>query len=489
MAQYLLGIDIGTSACKAAVFREDGTAVAAAAVAYPTEYPFPGWAQQDPEHWWSAACEAVRELLQESGIRPSDIAGIGVDGQSWAMVALDGEGRVICPSPIWTDCRAADACGELARAAGKDRLFACSGNPVMPGYTTPKVKWLQKQRPDLYAKTRKVLQSNGYIVYRLTGVISQDLCQAYGWHCFDMLKGCWDQELARDLQIDPALLPPIHECADTVGHLSHAAADATGLAEGTPVVAGGLDAACGTLGAGVIRPGQTQEQGGQAGGMSICLDTCRAHPKLILSRHVIPGFWLLQGGTTGGGGALRWFREQFCPGMSFEEMNREAEQAGEAEDLIFLPYMAGERSPVWNPKAEGVFWGLNYSVTRGQMIRAVMEGVAFSLRHNLETAADSGCAVSAMRTTGGSGKSALWMQIKTDVTGCPMETVQADIEASWGAAVLAGIGTGVYRNWDSAVGDITVLRRYEPEPEKHRKYTQKYERYLELAGAAIPLMG
>ena len=488
MERFILGIDIGTSAVKAALFRTDGTTAASDSQAYQTEYPYPGWVQQDPRDWWDAVCACVKRLILRTGTDPAAIVSVGVDGQSWAMVALDAGGAVVCPSPIWTDCRAAEVCLDMKEKAGEERLFRCSGNPVMPGYTTPKLLWLKKERPDEYVRVRTVLQSNGYIVFQLTGRMTQDICQAYGWHCFDMRAGHWDEALAEKLGIDPALLPPIVGCSDVVGCVTREAAEVTGLAKGTPVVAGGLDAACGTLGVGVIHPGQTQEQGGQAGGMSICLDTCKAHPNLILSRHVVPGRWLLQGGTTGGGGALRWFREQFCPELSFENMNVEAERAGDADDLFFLPYMAGERSPVWEPKAEGVFWGLSFSVTRGQMIRAVMEGVAFSLRHNLEAAAQCGCTVGRLRTTGGSGKSRLWTQIKADVTGYGIDAVMADMETAKGAALLGGMGIGLFRDWDAAVGTTSVRMRCEPDWERNRFYSDRYARYLKLVEAALPVM-
>lgn len=488
MSGFLLGIDIGTSACKAALFRADGTLAAAADSAYGVRYPKHGWAEQQPEDWWRAAVTAVRELLAGAGINPADIVGVGVDGQSWAMVAIDASGAVLCPSPIWTDTRARGECDEMVRAVGREALLQCSGNPVTPSYTLPKVLRFQKRFPGLFRKTEKVLQSNGYIVYRLTGAITQDVSQGYGWNCFDMAQGDWNRELAGALGLETRLLPEIHECSEVVGRVTAEAAALTGLLEGTPVVAGGLDAACSALGVGVTQAGQTQEQGGQAGGMSICTEKYAAAPALILSRHVIGRKWLLQGGTTGGGGALKWFREQFCPDMSFQEMSEAAamEPPGSG-GVIFLPFMAGERSPLWNPDAKGMFYGLGFSATRRQMIRAVMEGVAYSLRHNLDAAAEAGGAVSVMRSTGGSAKSRVWMQIKADVTGSRMETVQAETAAAKGAAILAGLGTGVLRSPEAAVCGIRAVKRYAPEERQREFYQGRYELYRELIAAVEPL--
>ena len=482
MDTYLLGIDIGTSSCKVALFRPDGSVAAAGESEYPVSYPRKGWAEQDPRDWWNGVCHAVRGMIGESGINPAGIAGIGVDGQSWSAIALDAAGEVLCPTPIWTDTRGAEICRETAERLGEDRLFGLSGNPAQPGYTWPKILWYKQNRPEVFKKTERILQSNSYIVYRMTGEITQDLSQGYGLACFDMRKGCWDGEACEALGIPRNFLPQIVPCHQTVGKLTREAAEQTGLTAGIPVAAGGLDAACGTLGAGVIFPGQTQEQGGQAGGMSICIGRYAADPRLILGFHVVPGRWLLQGGTTGGGGALKWLRETMCPELSFEQMSAlaEKEPAGSG-GVTFLPYMAGERSPIWNPNACGVFFGLNFGVTRGRMIRACMEGVAYALRHNLETAESAGAGVETLRAMGGSANSRVWTQIKADVTGCCIEVPGSDTATTLGAAILAGVGAGVYGSFEEAAGQTVLVRKtYEPETANRAVYDRGYEIYRKL---------
>ena len=490
MRTLLLGVDIGTSSCKTALFDPEGKVVAQGGCEYPVSYPRKGWAEQDPARWWDGVCRAVREMVSDNGIDPAEIAGIGTDGQSWSAIALDRDGNVLCPTPIWTDTRSEEICRETADRLTAEKLFNLCGNPAKPGYTWPKILWYRKHRPEVYEKTEKILQSNSYIVYRMTGEITQDLSQGYGLACFDMRKGCWDEDMCEALGIPRKLLPEIAPCHQIVGRLTGEAAKQMGLREGIPVAAGGLDAACGTLGAGVVSPGQTQEQGGQAGGMSICIDQYAADPRLILGFHVVPGRWLLQGGTTGGGGALKWLRETMCPELSFAEMSALAETAEPGSGgVTFLPYMAGERSPIWDPNACGVFFGLNFGVTRAQMIRACMEGVAYSLRHNLETAAEAGARADVLRAMGGSANSRIWTQIKADVTGCGIEVPGSDTATTLGAAMLAGVGTGVWQGFEEAARQtIRVNRTYEPDPTVKEAYDRGYETYRKLYGNLKDLM-
>lgn len=490
MKACLLGIDIGTSACKAALFSQSGQVLSQVSRVYPVHYPHPGWAEQNPDDWWQAACSAIREVIDSSGARPGDIAGIGVAGQSWSAILVGQQGEVLLPTPIWTDTRALKECEEIARLVPEELLFSCCGNPLRPEYSLPKVKWYQRCAPDAYKKAAAVLQSNSFIVYRLTGRVTQDISQGYGFSCFDTRKGRWDEEIIKRLDIRRELLPGMFASHETAGTVSSQAAALTGLLAGTPVVAGGLDAACSTLGAGVIRRGQTQEQGGQAGGMSICLSAPVSDRRLILGCHVVPGRWLLQGGSTGGGGALKWLRDQLSPQLSFAQMSDLAAtvKAG-SEGVLFLPYMSGERSPLWNPNACGVFFGLDNTKTSAHLIRAVMEGVAFSLQHNLQTAQQAGTQVRVLRATGGSANSLVWTQLKADITGRDIEVSSSDTTTTLGAALLAGVGTGLYPDFEAAVGrTVGVLRTHHPDVDNASVYARQYRRYLELVKCLAPMM-
>lgn len=494
----LLGADIGTSACKIAAFETDGTVRASVTCEYPLYYPHPGWVEQNPDDWWDAVCRGIKELITKNDIDVKDIAGIGIDGQSWAAVAVDAGGNVLAPNPIWMDTRSEDICSELNSNIGIDRLFSLTGNPLKAQYSTGKVIWYKRQMPEVYEKTDKILQSNSFIVMRLTGVMTQEPSQGYGLHCFDMKNCCWDDTMCTELGIRRSLLPEIIPCDGIAGTVTKEAAAQTGLIEGIPVVAGGLDAACGTLGVGVIETGQTQEQGGQAGGMSICIDEYCADPRLILGFHVVPGKWLLQGGTTGGGGAMRWFDAQFgyeerekvrkSGGSSLAYLDKLAATVPSGSDgVVFLPYMAGERSPIWDAHAKGVYYGLDFSKTRAHMTRATMEGVAYALRHNVEVAEAAGAKVGIMRSMGGAANSLFWTQMKCDVVGRKIEVPSSDTATTWGAAMLAGVGVGVFGSFDEAV-EKSVKVRHEYEPTLDQNYEKGYDTYLKLYPALKNIM-
>ena len=489
---YLIGIDIGTSACKVAIFERSGSVVAAASGDYPVYYPEEGWAEQNPEEWWDAVCRAVRKVIVNSGIQAEQIAGIGIDGQSWSAIAVDKAGNVLTNTPIWMDTRAQSICDRLNQEIGADNIFQVAGNSLQPSYTTAKILWYKENLPEIYGKIYKILQSNSYIAYKLTGAMTQDISQGYGLHCFDMRTGQWDDRMCECLGIPREFLPEICASDQVVGTVTGKAAEESGLAEGTPVVAGGLDAACGTLGAGVIHPGETQEQGGQAGGMSICIDEYKADPRLILGYHVVPGQWLLQGGTTGGGGVMRWFEHEFADyervmakdkgESSLDQLNEIAEKVAPGSDgVVFLPYMSGERSPIWNPHAKGVFYGLDFAKTKGHMVRACMEGVALSLKHNLDVAKEAGAEVEVLRAMGGSANSILWTQIKSDITGKEVVVPSSDTATTLGAAILAGIGVGMYRDYDEAISlTVKETRRHKPDLSNREVYDKTYETYLNL---------
>ncbi|MCL2160201.1 MAG: FGGY-family carbohydrate kinase, partial [Oscillospiraceae bacterium] len=284
----------------------------------------------------------------------------------------------------------------------------------------------------------------------------------------------------------------ICESHEIVGHITKEAAGKTGLLEGTPVVAGGVDSACGTLGAGVTKIGETQEQGGQSGGMSICLEQFQTHEKLIMCRHVVPGKYLLQGGTVGGGASFKWLRENFFLELGFSEMDELASKISPGSDgVIFLPYMAGERSPIWNPKAKGVFYGFDFSKNRAHFIRAALEGVAYSLLHNLETAKETvGDTVGTLYSNGGSANSDLWMQIKSDVTNKPVAVTSSDMATTLGAALLGGVAIGLYDNFEEAAKNtIHIKKTFYPSTKNHEIYQKSYETYLEIYANLKKTMG
>lgn len=489
MKEYLLGIDIGSSGMKLVIARCDGVTVASATAGYATHYPRQGWAEQNPNDWWLKICQQIRPLLAAAGIKGGDIGAIGVDGYSWAAVALGKTGRVLCNTPLWYDTRAVHECDEIREKIGEDNIFNTSGNPLHPNYALPKVLWYKNNLPKVRTQIHKVLQTNGFIVYRLTGELTQDISQAYGYHFYDIRQGVWQTSMIEQLGLDPRWFPDISPCSQVVGTVTAEAAQETGLHPGTPVVAGGLDAACGTLGAGVLKPGQTQEQGGQAGGISICTDECAPVSRMILSNHVVPGQWLLQGGTVGGGGIIRWLSDILKNNLTngdnteyFAQMDQWASQvpAG-AEGLIFLPYLSGERSPIWDENAKGVFFGLDFSKSRGHIVRSAMEGAAYAVKHNVEAGGTAASAIEELRSVGGASKSSVWMQIKADIIGKPIRAAGDDLTTAQGALILAGVGTGILPGFEKACERFVHLGPiYKPDESKQAEYNSGYDRYLRL---------
>lgn len=497
--EYLLGIDIGTSSCKIALFDSTGNLVDYDQELYDVDYPAPGWAEQNPDDWWNAVAKSTKRIMDRQKVNPKAIKGVGVDGQSWSCIPVDEIGNVLSSTPIWLDTRSKEICERIEEEIGSEKIFQTSGNSFSPTYSLPKMLWFKENRPDIYKKTFKFLQSNSFIVYRLTNRFSQDISQAYGFQCFNMRTGEYDSELAQELGIDLDLLPNISACHEIIGTVTAESSRLTGIPVGTPVVAGGLDAACGALGVGVINDGETQEQGGQAGGMSICISEYKADPRLILSYHVVPGKWLLQGGTVGGAGVAKWFlnnfgKEEILEATKndtnpFTEMDIIAKKIKPGSDgLIFLPYMAGERSPIWNPKAKGVYYGIDFSKSRAHFIRSYEEGGAFALKHNLDVAEQLGVTIKELRSMGGAANSLLWTQIKADVTGKKIVVPNSDTATTLGAAILAGVGVGVYSSFDEATRTINVERVHEPNVNNSFVYKKQYKKYLKLYERLQPLM-
>ncbi len=496
MSDILLGIDVGTSSCKVAAFDKAGNVVAQSFGEYEVFHPQVGWAEQNPVDWWNAIVTCLKDIT--SKVDAARIKGIGIDGQSWSAIAIDKDKNVLCNTPIWFDTRAKDICERVKAQYGNNAFFETSGNPFEPSYTLPKIIWYKENAPQVYNNTYKILQSNSYIVMMLTGEISQEYSQGYGLQCYDIKKRCWDFSILEKLGLRCDILPDFYECHQVVAGVTDEVAKATGLCAGTPVVAGGLDAACGTLGVGVIHNGQTQEQGGQAGGMSICEDTPIAHEALILSEHVVAGKWLLQGGTVGGGGVVNWFERTFYEHMrnketgkpDFKGMDELAAEIDPCSDgLLFLPYMSGERSPIWDPDATGIYFGVDFSKTKAHFIRASMEGVGFSLEHNLQVAEQSGAKVDTLFSMGGAANSRLWTQMKADITGKEIAIPNSDNASTLGAVILAGVGVGMYKDFDDAVQQtISIKRTHSPNSELYQTYQKAMKKYLALYESTKQLM-
>ncbi|NMB46464.1 MAG: FGGY-family carbohydrate kinase [Firmicutes bacterium] len=487
----LLGIDIGTSSCKVAAFSLVGETLGTAAWPYEIMRNTAYEAEQDAEEWWQAVCFCLQDLLGKGAFQPQDVAAIGVVGHSWATLPVDEQGNPLRNAMLWLDRRSLPECRYLAQAVGEEYMLELSGNRIDPAYCVPKMHWIRNNEPHVYAQAHKFLQSNSFIVHKLTGVFTQDASQGYGYYVFDTDRRNWSEAACERMAIAHELLPEVYESVEVVGEVTSRAASVTGLAAGTPVVAGGVDCAGACLGAGLIEHGATQEQAGQAGGMTIVTDRPYKDSRLISGCHVIDQCWHLSGGTVSGG-VLNWFHGSILAAGSdlsplgdgeqqpFERLSLEAEMSSAgAGGLLFLPYMAGERTPIWDPQARGVFMGLSYEKTRGDVVRSMMEGAAFALKHNLTVAGEAGIMPAGLISVGGGAKSRVWCQIKADVTQLPLGIPSIEDGTVFGAAVLGGIGVNAFSDWQKALKEMVAVKQwYQPSGTNTEVYDELYQIYL-----------
>ncbi len=488
MPMHVLTVDAGTSSLKAALWREDGVVVAEAVEAYEVVRPFPNWAEIDPERWRAAMCRTTGSVLAAARVSAADIACVAIDGIGWTLVATDADLQPLAPAMTWLDRRAEDEAAALRARPDADALVDLAANRIDAAYVTPKVAWLAAHRPSVFADTRWLLTATGWLVAWLTGEVTSDLTQAYGFHCFDMRRERWDGDAAAALGIPLDRLPPLLRAGQLAGAVTRHAASPAGLSEGTPVIAGGLDAAMAALGAGVTRPGLTQDQGGSAGGFGMGVADVVVEPRLIFSHHVLEDQYLLQAGTVGGG-SLAWLLEVVAQGGTAGLEALIAEAAGVAPGaggVLFLPYLAGERTPLWSSTPRGVFAGLSYTTTRAHLARAVMEGCAFAVVDNQRLAEATGHAVANWLGQGGASRSPVWNQIKADATGVPF-TVARLAEGGEGGAGLALFALGA-RAVGLAGDPVETVERllvhrttFDPNPARHQRYRELYETWRSLA--------
>ena len=486
--QYLLTIDIGTSSTKTALWTESGNAVMEVSSPYPLSRPKTLWVEIDPVLWWQAVCKTTQEVLAKSGVDPKDIVGVGIDAVGWTLVPVDKNINPLTPAMIWQDRRADAETAWLNSLPDAQHLINLSANPIDAAYLTPKLLWLKKNKPKIFGAAHKFLEATGYIVAKFTNEFTCDYTQAYGYHFFDIRKEKWDQDAANKLGIPLEKMPRLVPSTEIVGKITEKAAVETGLRSGTPVLAGCLDAAAGALGSGVIHPGQTNEQGGQAGGFGISLDHVVVEPRLIFSHHLIPNQYLLQAGTVGGG-SLEWFRTNIDHDKhaSFEQYSREVSSTTlGAKGLIFLPYMAGERTPFWSSTPKGVFFGLSYQTERADMLRAIMEGCAFAVYDNVAIAKENGVKIDEYLGSGGATQSTVWCQIKADIYGKPFTVSKradgGDGGHGLGLFALTAYGMGLRDDIGEVIVESLPKKKvFEPSSENHARYEELFQVYRNLS--------
>ncbi len=475
----LVGLDVGTSAVKGLAIDTDGSVLARAEVGYPLSTPRPGWAEQDPADWW-AATEAVLARLDEDAGAP---AAIGLSGQMHGLVALDDRDRVLRPAILWNDQRTGAECAEIEATVGLERLIELTGNRALPGFTAPKLLWLRRHEPDAYGQIARIALPKDYVRLRLCGTHAIDVADASGTLLLDVAARRWSEEVLDALAIDASMLPPVLECPDVSGE----------TAAGVPVAAGAGDQAAGALGVGVDRPGPLSVVLGTSGVVFAALEHYASDPQARLHAfcHAVPDAWHVMGVMLSAAGSLRWLRDAVAPGERYDALTEEAARWPAGTDgLLFLPYLAGERTPYPDPDARGAFIGLELRHDRGALVRAVLEGVAYGLRDSLDLICELGGTPAFARVSGGGAASRLWLQIVASVLELPLERVAVDEGAAFGAAILGGVAAQIWPDVGTAVAaTVRPGERIEPVPEWVEIYRERRARYQALYPALRDLPG
>ena len=490
-----LGIDVGTSGTKTLAMDETGKILASATAEYPCDHPRPGWSEQDPALWWKAVVTTVHAVLAKGGLRPADVAGVGLSGQMHGSVFLDADGHVIRPALLWNDQRTALQCAEIEqKAGGREALVRMVANPALTGFTAPKILWVRKHEPAAWDRVRQVLLPKDYIRYRLTGTYSTEVSDASGTLLLDVAHRRWSTDLLSKLDLDPALLPACYESPEVSGKVSALGASETGLAVGTPVVGGGGDQPAGAIGNGIVRSGVVSATMGTSGVVFAHTSEPGFDPLGRLQRgcHAVPGAWHVMGVVLAAGGSFQWFRNQLGQDEiarakelkvdPYELLTKEAAHIKPgAEGLFFLPYLTGERTPHFDPDAKGAWIGLTVRHGRAHMIRSVLEGATYAMRDSLELIREMGVSISQIRLSGGGARNLLWRQIQADIYGHDVHTLNSTEGPAFGVALLAQVGTGGFSNVPEACdATIRLADQTRLDPKAKVVYDRSYPLYRQL---------
>ncbi|HLZ92242.1 MAG TPA: xylulokinase [Candidatus Acidoferrum sp.] len=485
MASKLLGIDVGTGGTRAVLLDEAGRLLGAATAEH-AEMASPqlGWAEQDPRDWWRAACVAIQECLSAASATGADVSAVGLSGQMHGLVLLDAAGEVVRPALLWCDQRTEEECRAITERIGAKRLIDLVANPALTGFTLPKIWWVRNHEPELWSRVRSIMLPKDYVRFKLTGARATDVADASGTLLFDVVHRRWSPEMLQASDLRAELLPEVFESLEITARVSNDGATASGLRQGTPVVAGGGDQAAGAVGMGIVEPGNVSATIGTSGVVFAATSSPVVEPKGRIHTfcHAVPGRWHVMGVTQGAGLSLRWFRDQFGGGASYDTLMTVAAAAPPGADgLLWAPYLMGERTPHLDPNARAALVGLTAQHTRAHVIRAILEGVAFSLRDTFTIFRNLGVPVKSVRLGGGGARSFLWQQIQADIYGMPVNLVAAEEGAAYGAALLAGVGIGAWESVDFACAKaVQVAKRVDPISANVERMNSRYQAYQKL---------
>lgn len=491
MKSLFLGIDVSTTGSKALLVDEQGIVVASALYEHDISTPKPLWSEQNPQDWWDASIKSIRQVIDQAGIKGEDIKGIGLTGQMHGLVMLDAAGKVLRPAILWNDQRTGEECEEITRLVGFEKLLNLCGNKALTGFTAPKILWVRKHEPDVYAKTAHILLPKDYVRFHLTGDYAVDKADGSGMILFDLKKRTWSKEIINTLGIPEGWLPTTYEGSEITGVISAKAAELTGLKAGTPVVGGGGDQAAQAVGVGAVTPGIVALTLGTSGVVFATTPSPLIEPqgRLHAFCHSVPGAWHFMGVMLSAAGSLRWYRDTLSPGMKYDDLLAPtADIPAGSEGLIFLPYLTGERTPHPDPLARGAFVGLTIRHTKAHMTRSVIEGVSFGLRDSMELIKHAGLGeIKQVRVSGGGARSPIWRQMLSDVLNSELVTVNTTEGAAFGAALLAGVGVGTWKSVEeSCNATIKTLENTTANPTAVKTYETVYRQYTALYPALKP---
>ena len=500
MRVHVLGVDVGTGGTRAVILDQNGRLLASATEEHePFASPQIGWAEQNPEDWWRACGIAVRKALASAGFGGDQIGCVGFSGQMHGAVMLDAADEAVRPALIWCDLRSEKQCQDLTQRIGAEELIRLTCNPALPNFTLTKFLWVRENEPENWKRVRSVMLPKDYVRFRLTGDRATDMADASGTLMLDVAHRRWSDEVLQAAEMEKSLLPRLFESSEICGKVSVAGAAATGLQQGTPVVAGAGDQAAGAVGMGIAVPGAVSATIGTSGVVFAATDcpALDAKGRLHTFCHAVPGRWHVMGVTQSAGLSLRWFRDRFGAGGSengtdsYERLTAEAAAIPPGSDgLLWAPYLMGERTPHLDPNARAALIGLTASHKRGHVVRAILEGVAFSLRDSFTLFAEMNVPVRNIRLGGGGARSLLWRQIQADVYGREVEILEAEEGAAYGAAILAGVGAGVWSSVDTACSEVVkVAQRVAPQPEVVERMNTSYAAYRRMYPAIASVLG
>ena len=482
---YWMGIDIGTGGTRALLVDEGGRVRAGCTAPHEDmRMERPLWAEQRPENWWDAAREAIRGVLAEAGATGRDVRGLGFSGQMHGLVILDEADRVIRPALIWCDQRSQAQVDWVNNTIGRENVLAWTANPVLTGFTLPKLLWVRDHEPHNFARVRKVLLPKDYIRFRLTGDYASEVSDASGTSLFDVVNRRWAWEMVDRLGLDRSILPAVHESSEVTGRITPAAAELTGLEAGMPVVGGGGDQAASAVGNGIVEPGIVSDTLGTSGVVFAHMEKPAYDPlgRVHTFCHAVRGAWHVMGVTQGAGLSLQWFRNQLAPGTDYDLITAEAAGAPPgAHGLFWLPYLMGERTPHLDAFARGGWIGLTAKHTRADLARALLEGVSYSQKDCLDLVAQLGVEVASVRVSGGGARSAFWRQLLADVFAKRVVVLETQEGSAYGAALLALVGTGAYGSVPEVCrAAIREVDSVSPRPDESRLYAKGHAVYQAL---------